>query len=75
MEHWQDLLVILLVGLLVFGPKRLPELGSSLGKTLQAFRQSMHDTLEPPAEAPPSPPAEPATPVTPVEERTDHPVQ
>lgn len=36
-----ELVVILLVALVVFGPKRLPELGSSLGKGIREFRTSV----------------------------------
>ncbi len=35
------LLFILVVALLVLGPKRLPEVGRSLGKGLSSFRQGM----------------------------------
>lgn len=41
-----ELIVILVIALLVFGPSRLPEVGSFLGKSLRAFRESldqMHD--------------------------------
>ena len=40
-----ELLVILVIALLVFGPSRLPEVGSFLGKSLRAFRDSLdqHD--------------------------------
>lgn len=34
--------LILLVVLLFFGPRRLPELGNSLGKTLKNFRDAMN---------------------------------
>ncbi len=36
-----ELIVILVIALLVFGPSRLPEVGSFLGKSLRAFRDSM----------------------------------
>ena len=35
---FQELLVIFLIVLLVFGAKRLPEIGRSLGKTMSEFR-------------------------------------
>jgi Tat protein translocase TatB subunit len=38
-----ELLVILVVGLLVLGPKRLPELARSLGKGLAEFRRASSD--------------------------------
>ncbi len=37
------LVIILVVALLIFGPKRLPEIGSGLGKTIREFRKSMND--------------------------------
>ena len=38
-----ELLVILVVGLLVLGPKRLPELARSLGRGLAEFRRASSD--------------------------------
>jgi sec-independent protein translocase protein TatA len=38
-----ELLVILLVVLLVFGAKRLPEIGSSMGKGIREFKKSIKD--------------------------------
>ena len=35
------LIVILIVALLVFGPKRLPEIGRSLGKGMREFKDSV----------------------------------
>ena len=35
------LVVILVVALLVFGPKRLPEIGKSLGKGMREFKDSI----------------------------------
>lgn len=40
--HLWELVVVLLIALIFFGPKRLPELGSSLGKTIREFRKSTH---------------------------------
>jgi len=45
----QELIVIFIVAFLVFGPKRLPELGRTLGKgikELKAAMRSVKDTLE-----------------------------
>lgn len=36
-----ELLVILAVVLLIFGPKNLPKLGSALGKTVKGLREGM----------------------------------
>jgi sec-independent protein translocase protein TatA len=38
-----ELLIILLVALLVFGAKRLPEIGSSMGKGIREFKRSISD--------------------------------
>lgn len=39
---WQELIVVLLIVLVLFGPKRLPEIGSSLGRGLRGFKDSMN---------------------------------
>ncbi len=39
----QELLVILVIALIVFGPKRLPELARSLGRGLAEFRRASSD--------------------------------
>jgi sec-independent protein translocase protein TatA len=36
-----EILILLLVALLLFGPKRLPEMGRSLGKGLREFKDSL----------------------------------
>ena len=38
-----ELLIIGVVALLVFGPRKLPELGRSLGKSLQEFRRATNE--------------------------------
>ncbi len=45
--HWYDLVVLAGIALLIFGPKRLPELGSSVGKTIREFQKSMREVTEP----------------------------
>lgn len=50
-EFW----VIIALALLFFGPKRLPEMGSAIGRTIKEFQHSMKDTtpeVTPPAEKP-----------------------
>lgn len=42
----QELIVIFIVTLLVFGPKKLPELGYTLGKTLGEIRKAFHSAKE-----------------------------
>ena len=39
----QELLIIFLICLLVFGASRLPEIGRALGKTINEFKKSLKD--------------------------------
>ncbi len=41
--HWFEILAVLFVGLLVFGPKRMIEMGSQLGKMVRELRESTRD--------------------------------
>jgi sec-independent protein translocase protein TatA len=36
-----EIVVILIIALIIFGPKRLPELGRSMGKGIREFRSSL----------------------------------
>ena len=38
-----EVTVILLLALLIFGPKKLPELGKQLGKTLQSLKNASNE--------------------------------
>ena len=68
-----EILILLLVVLLVFGPKRLPEMGRSMGKGMREFKDSLtgkddddeEDRIQLPAPAS----EEPAATVTPPRER------
>jgi len=40
---FSELLVIFIVALLVFGPKKLPELGKSLGKGIREFKKATEE--------------------------------
>jgi len=37
---WQELVIILVIALIIFGPKKLPELGKSLGQAIRGFKES-----------------------------------
>jgi sec-independent protein translocase protein TatA len=70
-----ELIIVLVVALIVLGPKRLPEMGQSLGRSLREFRHAISETTDavkigaaPTAATSPSvsqAPAVPATTVTP----------
>jgi len=38
-----ELIVIMVIALLVFGPKKLPEVGRSIGKALREFKKTTED--------------------------------
>lgn len=43
---WGEWLVIALLVLLLFGPKRLPELARSIGRSLRQFQHGIQDIKE-----------------------------
>jgi sec-independent protein translocase protein TatA len=57
---WWELAILLLLLLLIFGPKRLPEMGRSLGRGIREFKESITSSAkddepdEVPAELPPA---------------------
>jgi sec-independent protein translocase protein TatA len=44
--HLPELIVIFVVALLVFGPKRLPEMGAQIGKSINAFKKGMSELTD-----------------------------
>lgn len=67
-----EIIIVLIIALVVFGPKRLPELGSSLGRGLREFKETLSgdkrddeddakalDPSSSPASSPVDQPAEP----------------
>ena len=54
---FSHILILLLVLALVFGAKRIPEIGSSLGKGIKEFQRSLKDAAsgndQPPPASPP----------------------
>ena len=38
--HFPELVMVLILALIIFGPKRLPEVGEGLGKSLREFRKA-----------------------------------
>ncbi|MEO1619920.1 MAG: twin-arginine translocase TatA/TatE family subunit [Cyanobacteria bacterium J06632_3] len=41
-----EIVIIGVIAVLVFGPKRIPELGGALGKTLRGFKEEMDKPSE-----------------------------
>jgi sec-independent protein translocase protein TatA len=54
-----EIVVVLIIALIVFGPKRLPELGRSLGKGIREFRGSLGGNDDDEDETPPQREIEP----------------
>jgi sec-independent protein translocase protein TatA len=38
-----EMVVIMIVALLIFGPKKLPEIGRSMGKAIRGFQEASRD--------------------------------
>ncbi len=38
-----ELIIFLVIALLIFGPKKLPEIGASIGKSINAFKKGMSE--------------------------------
>ena len=45
-----ELAVILAIALVIFGPKRIPDLGRSLGRGMREFKSSVTGEIEPDGE-------------------------
>jgi sec-independent protein translocase protein TatA len=64
-----EIAILLVIVLLVFGPKRLPEMGRSLGKGMREFKDSITGKDEDPAPAELPAETEPKEPVSASSER------
>jgi TatA/E family protein of Tat protein translocase len=71
---WPELIILLVVVLIVFGPGKLPDIGNAIGRGVREFRKASNDleesirgdTKKPAASPPASPPAS-----APAPDRTD----
>jgi len=43
---WPEVIIIAIVAIVIFGPKKIPELGGALGKTLRGFREEMNNPTD-----------------------------
>jgi sec-independent protein translocase protein TatA len=59
------LLVILGIALLVFGPKKLPELGKGLGESIRGFKDALSSGAASSSNTAPPPESKPAEPPSP----------
>ena len=57
LQPWH-LIVLAVVAFLLFGAKRLPELGKGLGEGLKGFKEGIRGISDPPPPAPPAPPVQ-----------------
>ncbi len=39
---WPEVMIIGIIAVVIFGPKKIPEMGSALGKTLRGFKDEMN---------------------------------
>lgn len=46
-----EMMVVLVIALIIFGPHKLPQLGEGLGKAIKGFKQGMSDGVEAQQEA------------------------
>lgn len=44
---WQEILIILLIALLLFGAKKIPDLAKGLGKGIREFRKGLSEIDKP----------------------------
>ncbi|MBO8127024.1 MAG: twin-arginine translocase TatA/TatE family subunit [Firmicutes bacterium] len=42
----QELVIILILALIIFGPGKLPEVGKAIGKSIREFKQASRDITE-----------------------------
>ncbi len=42
---FSEVMMILIIGLIIFGPKKLPEIGRSLGNAIREFRRASNDIM------------------------------
>lgn len=43
---WPEVAIIAVVAIVIFGPKKIPELGNALGKTLRGFKEELKTPSE-----------------------------
>lgn len=56
-----EVIVVLIIALLVFGPQRLPDMARNAGKAVRDFKEAINGSLHDAASGAPRPPGAPAT--------------
>ena len=46
MAGWSELLLILALALILFGPRRLPEIAEAMGKSIRKFKSATRDATD-----------------------------
>lgn len=67
---WPELIILLVVVLIVFGPGKLPDIGNAIGRGVREFRKASND-LEESIRGETKKPSEAAKPPAPATDRTD----
>jgi sec-independent protein translocase protein TatA len=44
--HAWDLLIVLLIALIIFGPRKLPEIGGAVGKSIREFKKATNEIVD-----------------------------
>ena len=73
--HIPELIIVLVVILIIWGPGKLPDLGSALGRGIREFRKASAETRDAVHQATATPVEQPAAAATPVEQPAAAPVQ
>jgi sec-independent protein translocase protein TatA len=49
---WQELMIVLVVVIIIFGAGKLPEIGGAMGKSIKEFKKASEDESSLPRQAP-----------------------
>ncbi len=50
LPSWQEMIPVLIILIIIFGARKLPEIGAGLGKGIKEFKKSMKEVEEPESE-------------------------
>jgi sec-independent protein translocase protein TatA len=71
---WPELIILLVVVLIVFGPGKLPDIGNAIGRGVKEFRKASNDleeSIRGDTKKPPASPPKPPSASTPAPDRND----